>query len=391
MFNVKTIYIIIFLMSVVFTADAQVRKSKKNVKTQVVDKDEEEPQPEDMIFEDMLPSTAKIMFIDSLVTDKSDYLDHIPLNKESGNVETYDKFWNTPDNPSSYIYVNEFGNKMFFSKTTENGHSELYSADNLGGKWSEAKKVDLGDEFEDVNNPFMMSDGITLYFSAKSKNGLGGYDIYVTMYDADSARFYKPENVGLPYNSKANDYYCIIDEFNSIGWLVTDRNQPNDKVCIYAFEYSDSRVSYNENEVGEENLKNLAAISSIKDTWTDNARLNAAKERLNKLSQRKIDMNDSKISFFVNDNTVYTKIDNFKSATNRTRFNQLVKMKREAETLSDSLDKSRQNYSKATSTAKRQLASQIMNSEKKLEQLNEYIKTLEKEIRNTENLLISKK
>ena len=66
------------------------------------------------------------------------------------------------------------------------------------------------------------------------------------MYDADSARFYKPENIGLPYNSTGNDYYCIINEFDSIGWLVTDRRQPEGKVCIYTFVPSTSRTIYDD-------------------------------------------------------------------------------------------------------------------------------------------------
>ena len=89
------------------------------------------------------------------------------------------------------------------------------------------------------------------------------------MYDADSARFYKPENIGLPYNSTGNDYYCIINEFDSIGWLVTDRRQPEGKVCIYTFVPSTSRTIYDDVNMDDNKLKDLADIKSIQATWTD--------------------------------------------------------------------------------------------------------------------------
>ena len=47
--------------------------------------------------------------------------------------------------------------------------------------------------------------------------------------------FYIPDNYGLPYNSTANDYFLAIDERNNLGWLVSDRYQPEDKVCILYF------------------------------------------------------------------------------------------------------------------------------------------------------------
>ena len=64
---------------------------------------------------------------------------------------------------------------------------------------------------------------------------LEGFDIYTTRLDVDNGGFYIPDNYGLPYNSTANDYFLAIDERNNLGWLVSDRYQPEDKVCIYIF------------------------------------------------------------------------------------------------------------------------------------------------------------
>lgn len=377
--------LIIFSANVSFNVCAQKNKNVRKVAT--VDKNADKESAK-MLYESMLPSTDRILIIDSLIADKNDFLGKIPLPKESGSINTYNSFWNVADQPQSYTYTNEFGNKVFFSKKDETGHSRLYMADKLAGRWTDVRRItDFDDEFEDVNNPFMMSDGITLYFAGKSKDNLGGYDIYVTMYDADSARFYKPESIGLPYNSSGNDYYCIINEFDSLGWLVTDRRQPDGKVCIYTFVPSASRTLYDDDDMEDGELEALADIKSIKDTWTDKEKLDAAKTRLIKLIKRKNVTDSKSISFIVNDQTVYTNANEFKSETNRKRFAQLCQMENQAENIILKLSESRKKYASNKGTA---LRKEILSMEKQLDQLTQYIHTLEKEIRNAENIVINK-
>ena len=94
------------------------------------------------------------------------------------------------------------------------------------------------------NYPFMLSDGITLYYAAVGVESFGGYDIFVTRYDMDEKKFLYPENLGMPFNSPANDYMLAIDEFNQLRWFFSDRNQTENKVCIYIFIKNDIRKEY---------------------------------------------------------------------------------------------------------------------------------------------------
>ena len=363
MLKKRFLYFILILLSANISFNAHAQKSKTAGKTTLTVKNTVQEEAK-MIYENMLPSTEQIMIIDSVIVDKNDFINSIPLTKESGTINTYNNFWNVADQPQSYTYINEFGNKIFFSKTDETGHSRLYTADKLNGKWTDLKRIsDFDEEFDDINNPFMMSDGITLYFAGKSKDNLGGYDIYVTMYDADSARFYKPQNIGLPYNSTGNDYYCIINEFDSLGWLVTDRRQPEGKVCIYTFVPSASRTLYDESAIEAGTLEALADIRSIKDTWTDENKLNAAKIRLAKLIKRKNVSESNLISFIVNDKTIYTSPDEFKSETNKKRFNQLCQMKMQAKDIRLKLEKLREGYISAENSI---LGKEIIKAENQL-------------------------
>ena len=383
----KTKIAILAFILLYTAAPSQAQSKNKRVKAKAVPEMTEEEELAEELYETMLLSTAKIMFIDSVVVDSADFISKIPLNKESGRIGTYGKLFSAAQTAEGGAYINEFGNKAFYSKADADGHFSLYSADKLGGRWTAERLIDeFGGEFEDINYPYMMADGSTLYFSAKSKEGLGGYDIYVTRFNTDSAKFYRPENVGLPYNSKANDYYCVIDEFDNIGWLVTDRRQPKGKVCIYTFVPADTRTTYDGDIIGEDKLKALANITSISDTWTDKAKLQAARNRISSLKARKNETEASSMAFVVNDNTVYTSPDDFKSPANRARFNKLQQMKEAADGMAAKLETLRKSYSSGNASTKRRLADDIISMEKKLEQLQAYIHEAEKEIRNAENM-----
>lgn len=382
MANIKILFLLTALLMLGTTSDAQTNKRRPARKAQQT---KVEPNPADVLYETMLGSTARVMFIDSVVTDKNNLLNAIPLNKESGFLNTYDEFWKTTGHPFSYTYMNEFGNKVIFSKTGTDGHSHLYTADKLSGQWSQPKAItDFDADFEDINCPYMMSDGVTLYFAAKGKNSVGGYDLFVTMYDTDSARFYKPENIGLPFNSKANDYYYVIDEFNSLGWLVTDRNQPEGKVCIYTFIPSDSRQTYNAEATDEKKLLRLAEISSIRDSWTDKNKLQDALKRLVALNKRKADAGQNSMYFYINDKLVYNNPNQFVVQSNRQRYIKLTAMKADMEKLERNLDVLRRQYSTSSKSERRSLTPTILKSEMQLEQSEHDIQILEKEIRNTE-------
>lgn len=367
------------------TALSQVRKKPAKVK--------EKPELTDELlrvqelYETMLLSTAKITIIDSIVTDSADFISRIPLNRESGRIAASAAMTGDGRIIGGAAYMNELGNKMFYSAADTDGHQNLYVTDKLGGKWMTANPIsELNDEFEDVSYPYMMADGMTLYFAAKGKEGLGGYDIYVTRYNADSARFYRPENLGLPYNSSGNDYYCAIDEFDNIGWLVTDRRQPAGKVCIYTFIPAESRMIYDVDALGEDTVRSRADIQSIADTWTDKADIQAARQRIAAMRTRARRAEGNGISFVVNDRTVYTSIDDFKSDANRRRFTELQKTKKAMTDAGRKLDALRKAYSIGTKQAGQQLARDILTLEKQYEELERNVREQGKEIRNAENI-----
>ena len=91
--KINIILALLLTLSPITEANAQRKTTKKTttktaaktvVKTQRGSQNETKTATSDVnvkMFESMVPSTAKLMFIDSMVVDKREFLRHIPLNK----------------------------------------------------------------------------------------------------------------------------------------------------------------------------------------------------------------------------------------------------------------------------------------------------------------------
>lgn len=331
-------------------------------------------------IDNMLASTQQIVFIDSIVVDKSDFLSAYLLNSEEGNLQSFAQFFKSNEEPYSIVYLNQLGNKCFYSQ-----NSKLYTSDMIGSQWSKPTALEGLGEFQRMNYPFMSSDGITFYFAAISSEGLGGLDIYVSRYDSETGRFLKAENIGLPFNSEANDYMYVVSELDSIGFFASDRRQPEGKVCIYTFIPNKTRRVYSTSELDEEVIRNRAAISSIADTWGNGqSRLQALGriEQLRNGAAKKKAAGD--FYFVIDDNHVYTKLSDIRNAENRERMKQLLDMKKKFEQLDNELDKARRYYGKATKQERPSLRTEIIDYEQEHTQMLTSIRQLEKLIRNSE-------
>ena len=336
-----------------------------------------------------LQSTACVTFIDSIVLPKSLLLSHLLLGSESGSVESASKLLGTPDSLGCTLYLNQLENKRLFAAPNAAGHLRLYGQELIGGEWTKALPLDgLGEEDEaDMNFPFMLDDGVTLYFAACSEEGLGGYDIYMTRYDTDEHTFLAPENVGMPFNSPANDYLYVVDEFNNLGYFATDRNQPADSVCLYTFIPSQTRRVYNEENVGRNGLRRLARIQSIRETWTDKADVAAAQKRLAEVRNgEKQEQKAHDFDFILNDRHVYTTLSDFRSDEARKLAVRWLETKRDNEKTTAALRQLREQYAAAPAATKQQLAPQIRIMEAKAEQLYSEQREQEKQIRKRETV-----
>ena len=381
----KNILLAALLVILPSSVDAQKKKSatkaKVKQKTTVVDNELEQR------LESMRGFTQKVMFIDSVVVSKSKLLSSLNIPDEAGSIQAYNKFFNTTDQPNSIVYLNQLRNKCVFSKFTDGGW-DLYSKEMIGEKWSNAvplKGLDILGDDVDINWPFLLSDGTTLYFAAKGEESIGGFDIFMTRYDETTQSYLKPENIGMPFNSIDNDYFFIVDEYDGIGWFATDRNQPEGKVCIYSFIYNNVRENYVVDEYTPEQLRQLSEIHSISQTWTSNqARLDAL-EQLTAVYKRKFTQKKKNdFEFVINDELTYTTLTDFRSVEAAEMYVNLNELLRKKNKLDSSIERARIAYPTARQLQREQYKQQLLAAEKQSEKYETDIKNLSKKIRRIE-------
>ena len=332
--------------------------------------------------ERMIRAVENVAVIDSFVVDKNEFLSAYRLSKETGTISFTDD--------GGTQFVSEMGDKRFFPKADSEGKTELYMQSKMIDKWGRAEALEsLNARAENLGYPFMDSDGITFYYAAESEESIGGYDIFVTRYDSEDGTFLRPNNIGMPFNSTANDYMYVIDDFNGLGWFASDRFQPDDKVCVYVFVPNEQRISYDYEETDQDLMICLASLQSIKATWTDP---DITRQGRQLLAAALYSREESKVKkdfeFVINDNKVYTKLADFRSSEARSTFQQYLQKQKELTALEESVEKQRITYSSSSKSGKEKMSATLLAQEKLENNLRHEVQELALKARNIENSVL---
>lgn len=290
----------------------------------------------------MLRGTERILFVDSVKVPVTDFFKAIKLPSESGKLVALEseknKMSEVPAAAGRLAFINELNDRMYFSMQREGLNvKNLCVSYSMRDKWGTPHFLSGLENTEDQENPFVMPDGVTLYYAAKGKSSLGGYDLFVTRYDPSTNAYLKAENLGMPFNSLANDYMLAFDEANRLGWLVTDRNQSADTVCIYSFVPNESREGFGV-ETDMQTLVRAAKITSVKESHYDKTALEQARQRLLSLVGKSTTQIRHGQIYVIDHQTVYTHLDQFRSESAKNIAIQADKVKEEIDRLSEQYD-----------------------------------------------------
>ncbi len=341
----------------------------------------------------MLKGVEEVTVLDSFVVDKKNFLETYVLGQESGKIMLAREFFkDSTFGEEETLYLSERGNKIYYGAKNEEGLINLYSSNKLGDGWG--TPIALPENINDsanVNYPFLLADGVTIYYASDGANSMGGYDIFVTRYNTNTNKYLMPENVGMPFNSPFNDYMFVIDEYNQLGWFASDRFQPEDKVCIYLFIPNKTKKIYNYEAMEPEAMVELAQIRDIEATWKDENQVRAAKERLQRLlnAQPKEDKKQD-FNLLIVDGLEYTKWDDFKSDEAKQNYQQYVKQQGYFEQQKKKLTELRQEYGQGNETTKSQLAPAILDLEQRVEEMHKQLHERIKSVRKYEVTTINK-
>jgi hypothetical protein len=331
----------------------------------------------------MLKGTEQITFVDSLVVDKENFLAAYRVGVESGTLAPVKQFLPQSDAAEATLFQNELNNRRIFAQTS-NGKLRLVEQHLLGKQWGDAEPLSGLESEGDQNYPYLLSDGTTLYYADNGENSLGGYDLFVTRFNPESNRFLRPENLGMPFNSPANDYMYVVDEYNQLGWFATDRNQPEGKVCIYLFVPNKSRQTYNYEDCEEETVRRAAQIYRIADTQQDQQAVVEARQRLTQVQTQRSAEKSYEYNFYIQGQTYYHALDDFKSTQAKRLFAEWMESNKGYQQLAKQLTEKRARYQVGNEAVRQTLKLEILDLERQFYQMESDLHVLEVNIRNTE-------
>lgn len=326
----------------------------------------------------------KVTIVDSIVLPKNQFLKAYTIGRESGSIHSTPDLIREAKTTEGFAYRTEMHDKVYYSDVDENGKLQINMRYKMLDDWSKPMPLE-GFPEGDNNYPFLMSDGITMYFANNSLEGLGGYDIFITRFNSGTNRYLLPENVGMPFNSTANDYMMAIDEINGIGWFATDRNQPDSLVCVYTFVPNETKQYYNYASDNHLDILRAAHIYSIAATQTDEEVVRKAEQALFMLSlNNSEDDKEDSFTFVIDDFVDYHQANDFKCPEARQLFNDWLSKSASLTKLSRQLDDCRIKYSQSTAAERQAMSEELLRMEKQHELMETEVNDMVRAIRNTE-------
>ena len=168
-------------------------------------------------------------------------------------------------------YAPKGDRSVCFSATDPTGARNLYVTRDRDTLWSAPEL--MGEELLSLGNevfPMLSADGKTLTFSSDGFYGMGGFDLYRSVWDEETLSWSEPENLGFPYSSPGDDFLLADTPDGRYTLFASNRECSPDSVYIYVLEkqVSPVRLPVRDPEV----LSRMASLLPVDDP----ARLNTA-------------------------------------------------------------------------------------------------------------------
>ena len=335
----------------------------------------------------MLGHVQKINIVDSLLVDRDDFLRQYRLHVSAGRLLNADQLSEAgvPADENTFPevgFTNEFGDYMLWAQSDTTGVSRLAQRIKLiDGSWSApellpavlnfseepAEPDDEDGESEgsaitiSASYPFMLDDGITLYYAADGPESLGGYDIFEAQRDPSDGSYLKPRNLGMPFNSPYDDYMMAIDAQTGVGWWVSDRNQLEDQLTLYIYQLTDQRVNV---DPEDEDLMTYATLSGWEEVQTDEERETARNLKKEIAAIRPPKTRESDFMLQLPGGKTYRYFSDFKNSAAGAKMRGFIELEKKVERQREELQQMRNQY--FLSGKDRRMESKLANAEEAL-------------------------
>lgn len=315
--------------------------------------------------ENFLGRVEKIAVIDSITVPRQDFFRAYRLPASAGSLRGTEALPGRRedfDPAVDYVFSSERDDYKLWAQPDTTGYMHLVESNLLtDGSWS--TPAPLSDELSedcDAIFPFMMADGVTLYYAENGENSIGGYDIMVATRDAADGSFLQPSNLGFPYNSPFDDYLLAIDELNGVGWWTTDRNRLDDELTVYVFVTNDLRTNY---PPDEDDITGFARINDYLATQPEDSDYDSLLSTIRAIDPE-ARAKKPEFTFPASDGRIFRRYDELPDAASRAAMKRWLSAKAELDEALAGLSELRRQYNGNRSAS---LASRIRREESQTE------------------------
>lgn len=322
-----------------------------------------------------LERVEKIAVVDNIPVSADDFYGSYRLSPAAGKFLSSAEINGFPDNMDVIepVFLTESGDRILFSALDpDSGLYSIYECSSMSdGSLGEPVLLDLNID-GNCAYPFLMQDGVTLYFASDGKESLGGYDIFVSTRDAADGEFFQPSNLGFPYNSPADDFLLAIDDETGYGWWTSSRKSIAGDASLFVYKPTEIRENYDSETV---DVIPLARLDSISLTWGGED-LSGLSEEVRSLSFDDEDM-DADFYFQISADKTLTSFEQLSSEASRTAMEKYIDASNVCSEDMIRLADLRKEYSKSPS---KRLSDSVLSLESKLEKAAVELKDLRNEI-----------
>lgn len=273
-------------------------------------------------------------------------------------------------------YTTSLKDRLIYSDSLHH----LFTRSRLVDEWSEPEQLPF-----DGDNPFLASDGITIYYSHTSPEGLGGSDLYMSRLNTATRTYLQPVMLGMPFSSLGDDLFYGVDDITGRGVFASRKDSTT--VILYRFVAADEKKYMRGQD--ETTVIQMARRKTIRQPKSD-AQVKNDEEfgAFSPMFIREDTVAAGAFTFVLNDSTVYIDLKDFRSDKARALCRKWLAAQKELDYKSRELDKQRKAYLTAESAEERQcLAPVIISLEKETAALRQEIAALPDKIRSAEKQL----
>jgi len=131
---------------------------------------------------------------------------------------------------------------LYFSSEWPGGYGgkDLYMASLMpDGSWGKIKNLGATvNTVYDDDAPFIHPDGVTMLYSSKGLNSMGGYDIFKTELNPKDSSWSTPVNMGYPINTPDEDIYFVLAANGTRGYYASGKSGGFGLQDIYSVDVS---------------------------------------------------------------------------------------------------------------------------------------------------------